>query len=100
MGYIQNHPELGLNVFYSTPSQYVDAIHAANLTWTVKTDDLFPYADCPWCFWTGYFVSRYDRRSYLISLLVAIFHTDSAVLALGCVDDLTLLLCLLSVVLR
>jgi hypothetical protein len=25
-----------VNVFYSTPSEYVDAVHAANLTWTVK----------------------------------------------------------------
>jgi hypothetical protein len=31
-----------VNVFYSTPSFYVDAVHAANLTWTVKTDDFFP----------------------------------------------------------
>ena len=26
--------------------------------WSVKTDDFFPYSDCPHCFWTGYFTSR------------------------------------------
>ena len=28
------------------------------INWTVKTDDFFPYADCPHCYWTGYFTSR------------------------------------------
>ena len=26
--------------------------------WATKTDDFFPYSDCPHCFWTGYFTSR------------------------------------------
>jgi hypothetical protein len=30
----------------------------ASLQWSVKTDDFFPYSDCPHCFWTGYFTSR------------------------------------------
>ena len=30
----------------------------SNVQWTVKTDDFFPYSDCPHCFWTGYFTSR------------------------------------------
>ena len=30
---------------YSTPSDYVDALARQNLTWTIKTDDLFPYQD-------------------------------------------------------
>lgn len=31
-----------LNAFYSTPSLYTEAKHAANLTWSVKEDDFFP----------------------------------------------------------
>jgi len=54
-----------VNIFYSTPSRYVDAIHQANLTWEVKTDDFFPYADCPWCYWTGYFTSRIALKGYV-----------------------------------
>jgi hypothetical protein len=39
--------------------QYVHkAAEERNIAWTVKTDDFFPYADCPHCFWTGYFTSR------------------------------------------
>lgn len=34
------------------------SLHEANLTWTSKTDDFFPYASDPHAFWTGYFTSR------------------------------------------
>ena len=53
------------NLFYSTPTRYVDAVHAAGLTWSVKTDDFFPYADCPWCYWSGYFTSRPALKGYV-----------------------------------
>lgn len=33
--------------FYSTPEQYTRAKHDSELEWSVKTDDFFPYADCP-----------------------------------------------------
>ena len=54
-----------VKVFYSTPTRYVEAVHAANLTWEVKTDDFFPYADCPYCYWTGYFTSRPALKGYV-----------------------------------
>jgi hypothetical protein len=68
-----------VNIFYSTPEYYTDMKHAqtkkwqsqhekrsmADLeetndtpTWSVKSDDFFPYSDCDHCFWTGYFTSR------------------------------------------
>ena len=47
-----------VNVFYSTPAAYVAARHAADLAWPLKTDDFFPYADCPTCMWTGFYASR------------------------------------------
>ena len=52
-------------MFYSTPTRYLDALHKSDLTWTLKTDDFFPYADCPWCFWTGYFTSRVGLKGYV-----------------------------------
>ena len=42
-----------IKVFYSTPSRYLDAVHQAGLSWTVKEDDFFPYASGPWAYWTG-----------------------------------------------
>jgi lysosomal alpha-mannosidase len=69
MRYINAHPEYELNMFYSTPSIYIEYVHKAaeekNIAWTVKTDDFFPYADCPHCFWTGYFTSRPALKGYV-----------------------------------
>ncbi|KAE8620084.1 hypothetical protein XENTR_v10010093 [Xenopus tropicalis] len=53
-----------VNVFYSTPSCYLQSLHRANLTWPMKMDDFFPYADGPHMFWTGYFTSRPAFKGY------------------------------------
>ncbi|XP_075400979.1 lysosomal alpha-mannosidase-like [Tenrec ecaudatus] len=58
-----------VHVLYSTPACYLQELNKANLTWSVKEDDFFPYADAPHEFWTGYFSSRpalkrYERLSY------------------------------------
>lgn len=54
-----------LNAFYSTPDMYTDykykefkANQDGEMNFEVKTDDFFPYSDCPHCFWTGFFTSR------------------------------------------
>eukprot|EP00455_Lapot_gusevi_P052426 TRINITY_DN7980_c0_g1_i4.p1 TRINITY_DN7980_c0_g1~~TRINITY_DN7980_c0_g1_i4.p1 ORF type:complete len:967 (+),score=440.03 TRINITY_DN7980_c0_g1_i4:73-2973(+) len=60
-----NQATYGVNMFYSTPSMYVDAKHAANQTWSTKSDDFFPYADGPHAYWTGYFVSRPAVKKYV-----------------------------------
>jgi alpha-mannosidase len=54
-----------VNAFYSTPTMFAQALNAANHTWTVKTDDFFPYADHPHAFWTGYFTSRPALKGYI-----------------------------------
>ncbi|XP_065891997.1 lysosomal alpha-mannosidase-like [Dysidea avara] len=54
-----------VNVFYSTPSRYIDAVYKANLTWSVKLDDFFPYGSAPWSYWTGYFTSRPALKGYV-----------------------------------
>ncbi|XP_049645255.1 lysosomal alpha-mannosidase [Suncus etruscus] len=58
-----------VNALYSTPACYLQELNKANLSWSVKTDDFFPYADGAHQFWTGYFTSRpalkrYERFSY------------------------------------
>ncbi len=62
INYINSHPEFGVKAFYSTPSIYIEMVHAESeekgIVWDVKTDDFFPYADYPHAYWTGYFTSR------------------------------------------
>ncbi|XP_007421015.1 lysosomal alpha-mannosidase isoform X1 [Python bivittatus] len=53
-----------INVFYSTPSCYLWELNKANMSWSVKYDDFFPYADGPHQFWTGYFTSRPALKRY------------------------------------
>uniref|UniRef100_A0A8C4E9F8 Alpha-mannosidase n=1 Tax=Dicentrarchus labrax TaxID=13489 RepID=A0A8C4E9F8_DICLA len=53
-----------VNVLYSTPSCYLQELHRANLTWALKMDDFFPYADDAHDFWTGYFTSRPALKRY------------------------------------
>ncbi|KAK0605016.1 hypothetical protein LWI29_021857 [Acer saccharum] len=54
-----------VNAFYSTPSIYTDAKNAANISWPLKTDDYFPYADGVNNYWTGYFTSRPALKRYI-----------------------------------
>ncbi|CAH2272901.1 lysosomal alpha-mannosidase [Pelobates cultripes] len=53
-----------VNVFYSTPSCYLNSLNRANMSWPIKTDDFFPYADGAHMFWTGYFTSRPTFKRY------------------------------------
>lgn len=53
-----------VNVFYSTPSCYLQSLNQANQSWTVKTDDFLPYASDPHAYWTGYFTSRPSLKRY------------------------------------
>ncbi|PIA57396.1 hypothetical protein AQUCO_00600257v1 [Aquilegia coerulea] len=54
-----------VNALYSTPSIYTDAKNAANISWPLKTDDYFPYADRANAYWTGYFTSRPALKRYI-----------------------------------
>eukprot|EP00756_Hemistasia_phaeocysticola_P031347 Hpha_TRINITY_DN16347_c1_g2::TRINITY_DN16347_c1_g2_i3::g.62366::m.62366 len=47
-----------VNAFYSTPTRYVEEKRKAGLVWEVRRDDIFPLADAPHNYWTGYFSSR------------------------------------------
>jgi len=57
--------ENNIELIYSTPSMYVDAIAAENIEWPTKYDDLFPYADNEDSYWTGYFSSRANDKGYM-----------------------------------
>lgn len=53
-----------INVMYSTPSCYVDALHSENLTWPTNLYDFFPYAGSPHAYFTGYFTSRPTLKGF------------------------------------
>lgn len=44
MKYINSNSEYGVNVFYSTPSIYVETINKLGATYELTTSDFEPYA--------------------------------------------------------
>ncbi|GCB72407.1 hypothetical protein scyTo_0001980 [Scyliorhinus torazame] len=60
MDYINQHrDEFGVTVQYATLSEYMQAVHNANLTWDVrKNQDFLPYSSEPFQAWTGFYASR------------------------------------------
>ncbi len=51
---------------YSTPSMYIDAINQiSDREWPTKYGDLMPYGDDTDSWWTGYFTSRPNAKSYV-----------------------------------
>jgi len=55
-----------LNVFYSTPSAYLDAKTGnPHMRWPLKTGDFFPYRWTPHQYWTGYFTSRPTLKAFV-----------------------------------
>ena len=69
-GHHRHHRKV--EVFYSTPYEYVQAkarqAHASGrVSYPVKVDDFFPYADARAAFWTGYFSSRPASKRYIRS---------------------------------
>lgn len=51
-------PETDNHRSVEDPRHLLKSDAAGTIEWTVKNDDFFPYADCPHCYWTGYFTSR------------------------------------------
>ncbi|KAJ0040652.1 hypothetical protein Pint_28465 [Pistacia integerrima] len=67
-----------VNALYSTPSLYTNAKNAANVSWPLKTDDYFPYADGINAYWTGFFTSRPALKQYVRELSGYYLVRDSA----------------------
>ena len=57
-----------LNIYLFIALVYSDVVHSEprrQVTWPLKEDDFFPYADGPHKFWTGYFTSRPALKRYI-----------------------------------
>ncbi|XP_041566330.1 lysosomal alpha-mannosidase-like isoform X2 [Drosophila elegans] len=52
------------NIFYSTPSCYLNSLHQSLESWPNKTQDFFPYAHERNSFWTGFFTSRPNQKRF------------------------------------
>eukprot|EP01116_Phalansterium_solitarium_P011850 TRINITY_DN2767_c0_g1_i1.p1 TRINITY_DN2767_c0_g1~~TRINITY_DN2767_c0_g1_i1.p1 ORF type:complete len:839 (+),score=278.83 TRINITY_DN2767_c0_g1_i1:553-3069(+) len=56
--YINSKP-WGMKLHYATLSEYFEALHAANKTYSVFKQDYLPYVwPAPDCVWTGFYTSR------------------------------------------
>lgn len=100
-----------VNIFYSSPEYYTDMKNAETVkwqqqeseisttakdvtneipSWSIKSDDFFPYADCEHCYWTGYFTSRATLKRLervSSSFLLAARQIESLPNASGSNDD-------------
>ena len=54
-----------IEMFYSTPNNYIDAIYELEEEWPTKYDDFIPHSDGPDAYWTGFYTSRANFKSYV-----------------------------------
>jgi hypothetical protein len=71
---------------YSTPSDYVKAVHSYDIAWPTRYDDMFPYADIEHQYWTGYFTSRPNNKAYIRELSHQ-FHSATQMYSLTAIDQ-------------
>jgi len=92
-----NAKQSKFNLFWSNPERYTLARAAElgqskDLSFSTKTDDLMPYADCAHCYWSGYFTSRptikyFERTSS--SFLQTLRQSFAAAEQRGLIDQMT-----------
>ncbi|KAJ4462635.1 putative Lysosomal alpha-mannosidase [Paratrimastix pyriformis] len=79
IAYVNAHSaELGVDMAYSTLSEYVDAVHALNMTWSRYSEDFFPYADNPLSYWTGFYTSHPWLKGFAITRAGALASVEQS----------------------
>lgn len=71
---------------YSTPSKYIEAVNSLNIAWPTRYADMFPYADVPEDYWTGYFTSRPNSKKQIRDGQ-ALLHSSSKYYAAKVIDQ-------------
>ena len=66
-----------VQLLYSTPGKWLDAIKEADVVWPIKWDDMFPYADVKHGYWTGYFSSWAVAKGFIRDLSRASHLADN-----------------------
>jgi hypothetical protein len=77
-----------IELIYSTPSRYVDAIAKQNIAWPTRYDDLLPYSDTLTSYWTGYFTSRANLKKYTRDAS-HVLHSSNKIFALSALNQKT-----------
>ena len=54
-----------VQLMYSTPGTYIDAINAKNITWPTKYDDMIQYSDTENDTWTGFYTTRPNQKDFI-----------------------------------
>jgi lysosomal alpha-mannosidase len=80
------YPQTNIELIYSTPRMYIDALKEEDLVWPTKYDDIFPYADNDQSFWTGYFSSRANDKKYFRDASHTL-HSSNKLFALAGIDQ-------------
>jgi hypothetical protein len=90
--YYNDHEGFKYNVelIYSTPSQYIDAIASQKqiVFWPTRYEDMFPYKDTQFSYWTGYFSSRPHLKS-LIRRASSFYHASNDIYSLAGIHQAT-----------
>jgi len=80
--------DYNIELIYSTPSMYVDAIKEEKIAFSTKYDDMFPYADSEDSYWTGFFTSRANDKSYF-RLGSHMMHSSNKLFAMSAISFFT-----------
>jgi lysosomal alpha-mannosidase len=81
-------PQSNIELIYSTPSIYLDALKVQDISFPTKYDDMMPYSDNDQSFWTGYFSSRANDKKYMRDASHTL-HSSNKLFALASIDQTT-----------
>jgi len=60
-----NYDKYKLNLTYSTPSLYTEAVNKEGVTWWINQEDFFGYKDREDAFWAGFYTSHPAVKGYV-----------------------------------
>lgn len=77
-----------MNLFFSTPTRYINEMKKAEVDWPVRHHDMFPYSDSDDVFWAGIYSSRANDK-LLFRRSTANLHASNKIFARKMLDRST-----------